>query len=144
MKKIYHDSTSFWKCPSPTKNRLKKNAISCIVVEILVPAISSPDSRWRRFLSETAARKPCRSRIGALLPSTCHLALPTRPSLCTFARSSQFWVANHDRLDLWENDREYLCNVNLESRLSCSIYSMRSKPHGTLFVLRSCHVEHHE
>ena len=31
-------------------------------------AISSPDSRWRRFLRETAARKSGRSRIGAFLP----------------------------------------------------------------------------
>ena len=29
-------STSFWTCPSPTRNRLRKNAISCIAVEILV------------------------------------------------------------------------------------------------------------
>ena len=31
-------------------------------------AISSPDSRWRRFLSETAAQKSDRSRIGAFFP----------------------------------------------------------------------------
>ena len=30
-------------------------------------ATSSPDSRWRRFLKETAARKSGRSRIGAFL-----------------------------------------------------------------------------
>ena len=28
---------------------------------------------------------------------------------------------NHDRLGLWENDREYCCNVHLESQLFCSI-----------------------
>ena len=39
-------------------------------------ARSSPDSRWRRFLIVTAARKSDRSRIGAFLPDSsnvrCH------------------------------------------------------------------------
>ena len=45
---------------------------------------------------------------------TCDLLVPTCPSRCTSARSSHFWVANHDRLGLLENDRGFLCNVLLE------------------------------
>ena len=74
---------------------------------------------------------------------TCDLAVPTRPSLCTYARSSQFWVAIHDRLGLWENDREYFCDVLLESQLFCGISSTRWRLYGTLSVLQFCRVEHH-
>ena len=52
-----------------TMNRLRKSAISCCAGDI-GSAISSPDSRWRRFLSETAAGKYVRSRIGAFLPDS--------------------------------------------------------------------------
>ena len=86
-----------------------------------------PDWWWRRLLRETAARKSDRSRIGAFLPDLftvryhcpwCLLDSSVEMVrvvfFCKFvhifalARSSQFWVAIHDRLGLWENDREYL------------------------------------
>ena len=124
-------------------------------------ANSSPDSRWRRFFRETVARKSGRSRIGAFLPDfftvryhcpwyllnssseTCDLALQIRPSLWTFARSSQLRVVIHDRLGLWESEREYIWNVHFESQLFCSISSTHSRLYGTLSVLQFCRVEHH-
>ena len=39
-------------------------------------ATSSPGSRWRRFLIETAARKSDRSRIGAFLPNLFKCEIP--------------------------------------------------------------------
>ena len=63
---------------------------------------------------------------------TCDFVLPTRPSLWTFARSNQFWVVIHDRLGLWEIDREHLWNVHLESQLFCIISSTHSRLFGTL------------
>ena len=139
---FFMSSTNFWTCP--TRNHLRKSAISGIVVEILVLQFLHPIHDGEGFLSETAARKSDRSRIGAFLPDlfnvrfaaalgifwmplwldgACDLAVPTRPSLSTVARSSQFWVVNDDRLTLLENDREYLCNVHLERQLFCGISS---------------------
>ena len=127
-------------------------------------ATSSPDSRWRRFLRETASRKSGRSRVGAFLPDiiqgeiplslvsfwiplwrdgTCDFVLPIRPSLCTFVLPSQLWVVIHDRLGLWEIDREYVWNVHLESQLFCSISSTHSRQKNTLSVLQFHGVEHH-
>ena len=158
LKKIIMSSTNFWTCP--TKNRLRKSAISLYCSGDIGSAISSPDSRWRRFLRETAVRKSGRSRTGAFLPDlfkvryhifwiplewdgTCDFVLPVRPSQCTFALSSQLRVVVHDRLGLWESDREYLWNVHLESQLFCNISSTHSMPYGTLAVLQFCRVEHH-
>ena len=66
-KKKKMSSTNFWTCP--TKRRLRKSAISCIVVEILVlqfpHLIHDEDGFWER---ERAARKSGRSCIGAFLP----------------------------------------------------------------------------
>ena len=47
---------------------LKKNAISCIVLEKMGSSTFSPDSRCRRFLMETAARKSNRSFISRFSP----------------------------------------------------------------------------
>ena len=56
---------------------------------------------------------------------------------------ANFWVANHDILGLLENDREYLCNVDLGRQLFCDISSTRWRLFGALSVLQFCRVEHH-
>ena len=87
-------------------------------------ATCSPDSRWRRFLRETAARKSGRSRIGPVLPDLFkvryHLSLVSFlflwseticmvflckfiPPLCTFVLSIRLRVAIHDRLGSLRN-----------------------------------------
>ena len=126
-------------------------------------ATSSSNSRWRRFLIMTAARKSDRSRSARLCPiysiwdttvlglswiplwidGTCDLSVPIRPSRCTSAQSSQFWVAIHDRLGVFENDREFPGNVLLERQLFFGISSTRWKRYGTLSVLQFCRAEHH-
>ena len=67
--KINMSPTSCWTCPSPTKSRLTRSAISCIAVEILVVQFLHLIHDGDFFLSESAARKPDRSRIGAFLPN---------------------------------------------------------------------------
>ena len=146
-------STSF-----STRNRSRKSAISDIVEEKGLCNFSS----W--FSMETVFEWDCSSEIWSkshrsvfALFVQCEMPLSLLsleflfgetvrviflwklvPSRCTSARSSQFWVAIHDRLGLWENDREYLCNVHLERQLFCGISSTR-----TLTVLQFCRVEHH-
>ncbi len=66
------------------------------------------------------------------------LPVPIYPSRCTSPRSSQFWVANHDILNLVGNDREFHQN--------CFWYisSARCGPRNALSVPQSCRSEHHE
>ena len=73
-----------------------------------------PDSRCRRFLIETAARKD-RSFMGPFLPDCSRwdtivtgvrwnvgLLLQVRPSFCTFVLAIRLRVVIHDKLDLWD------------------------------------------
>ena len=119
-------------------------------------ARSSPDSRWRRFLIVTAARKSDRSRIGAFLPDLfkvryqCFFDISNIPngidcridpvlfcsSQCTYLQSSQFRTAIHDILGLEENDREFLRNVLLGRQLFCDISSTRRRRYRTVSVLQ--------
>ena len=60
------------------------------------------------------------------------------PSQCTAPQSSQFWVANHDMLDLVGSDHEFL-------QISCrDISSERCGLWNALSVLRFSRAEHHE
>ena len=89
--------------------------------------LPSPESRWRRFISVTAFRKSDRSFIGAFLPdlfsevyqfflislvllrgwATGMVFLRQFVHLDDFSSVQQFWVANHDILNLVESDREF-------------------------------------
>ena len=71
------------------------------------------------------------------------LPVPTYPFRCVCARSSQFWVANHDILGLEENDREFLHNVLPGRQLFCDISSTRWRRYGTVSVLQFYRAEHH-
>ena len=69
--KFIMNSSNFWTCPS--KNRLRKSAISCIAAEILVLQFHHLIHDEDGFLRETAAPKSCRSRVGAFLPDLFNL-----------------------------------------------------------------------
>ena len=60
------------------------------------------------------------------------LPVPYYPLRCTSPRSSQFWVANHNLLDLVGNDRE------LHSNSFWYIFSARCGPQNALSVSRFC------
>ena len=62
--------------------------------------------------------------------------VPTYPFRCTFARSSQFWVASHNTLGLVENDRGLLVYVLPGRQLFCDISSTRWRRYGTVSVLQ--------
>ena len=112
-------------------------------------ARSLPDSRWRLFFdwdcSSTVWSKSHRRVLPDLLNVRYHCpryllnsSLDRRLRvilLCQFVHldalllgPANFWVAIHDRLGLFGNDREFLCNVLLERQLFCSLLFHALKP----------------
>ena len=106
-----------------------------------VSARSSPDSRWRRFFERgLQLEKPDRSRIGAFLPRFIQCEIPLSLGISWIP----LWIdgtcdlpvhlnalllgpANYELritigLGLFENDREFPCNVLLERQLFCAIF----------------------
>ena len=152
-------STSFWRCPSSTKNHLKKKgAISDIVekewvLHVLRLILGGEDfliglievasvhscpiwSMWDTFVLDI-------SWIPLWIDGRSDPPVPTFPFRCTSARSNQFWVAIHHVLGLEENDREFLRNVLPGRQLFCDISSTRWRRYGTVSVLQFYRAEHH-
>ena len=141
-------STSFWTCPNSTMNHLrKKGAIFDIVekkrvLDVLWLTLDG-DGFWLWLqlgsLIEVASSHSC--PICSMWDTTVlgffslplewddmyDLLLQVHPTLCTSARSSQFWVAIHDILDLVGNDREFF------QKLFWCISSARCGPQNVLF-----------
>ena len=141
---------------------LKKDAISCIVLKKMGSSTFSPDSRYRRFLIETAARKSDRSFISRFSPYLFKLRYHCPGYLlCSSGEKRYVWssfassshslhfcsvhpIASDSRYTgSLRNDRENPQNIRLGNRHSCSMSSTHSRLHGTIFVLRSRCVEHH-
>ena len=76
------------------------------------------------------------SHIPHRIGSRSGLPVPIYPLQCTSPQCSQFWVVNHDILDLVENDREF------HEIFFWYISSARCGPQSALSVLRFCRAEH--
>ena len=157
-------STSFWTCPSSTKNHLKKKGAIFDIVEKewvlhVLRLVLGGDGSWLWLqlgsLIEVASVHSCpicsmwdTTVLGIFwipfwIDDRSDPPVPTYPFRCISARSSQFWVANHDIVGLEENDREFLRNVLPDRWLFCGISSTRWRRWSTLSVLQFCRVEHH-
>ena len=138
-------STSFWTCPSSTRNHLRKKCAIFDIVEKewvlhVLRLILGGDGSWSWLqlgsLIEVASVHSCPicamwyttvldiSWILLWIDGRSDPPVPTYPFRCTSARSSQFWVAIHDFFGLQENDREFLGNVLPGRQLFCDISSV--------------------
>ena len=121
-------STSFWKCSNSTRNHLRKKGAIFVTVEkesvldVLFQILGGDgSSMWLRFGSLIGVSSVHSCPICSVWDtnvfdtSETHpwkggwsgLPVPIYPLRCTSPRSSQFWAANHDILDLDGNDREF-------------------------------------
>ena len=150
---ILMSSTSFWTCPTwgrtvPSLILVKRNRFCTFFAWFSVEAVHACDCGsevWSKSHRSILARfVSCEIPLFLISGTPLWtdgrngLPVPTYPFRCTSARSSQFWVANHDLLGLVEDDREFLRNFLWD------ISSARCGPHSTLSVLQFCRAEHHE
>ena len=143
-------STSFWTCPSSTRNHLRKNGATFHIVEKewvlhVLRLILGGAGFWLWLqlgcLIEVTSVQSCPicsmwdttvldiSRIPLWIDGRSDPPVPTYPFRCT----------SHDILGLEENDREFLRNVLLGRQLFCDVSSTRWKQYcGRLANENNC------